>query len=68
MKRADGAQLAADQRALRLVPARSVLSHQNICILKSFQPHIHFISNDMQSNAPFCKVAISFPLSEMATV
>lgn len=68
MKRADGAQLAANRRALWLVPAGSVPSNQNICTLKSLQPYIHSVSDDTQSDAPFCKVAISYPLSEMATV
>lgn len=68
MKRADGAQFAANRRALWSVSAGSVQSHQNICTLKSPQPHIHSISDDTRSNAPFCKVAISYPLSEMATV
>lgn len=71
IKWADGAQFAADRWALQLVPTRSVLSHQNVCTLYAhlnLSSHIYISSPALQSNAPFCKVAISFPLSEMATV
>lgn len=44
------------------------IASEYICTLKSLQPHIHFISNETRSYVPFCEVAISFPLSEMATV